>query len=372
MLLEFMTYIKGNRFTGRTPRLIRMFRPVVPLVLSRRTGMVAATIPKIQKAILINETGSYDVLKYQDYPVPSITNNEVLVKNRYAGVNFIEAYFRKGLYPSEKPLILGREASGIVVAKGNSVKNFEVGDKVAYLSAYAFAQYTSVDASGRIVKLPGGSDDGTLRLYAASLLQSLTALTFIDEAHNVKKGEFILNYAAAGGVGLILNQLLKERGAHIIAVVSTEEKLELAKQHGAEYGIIYSKEDIPSRVKEITKDQGVDAAFDSIGKVTFDSTIASLKRKGTFVSYGNASGPVAPFPLLKLAGNTKLVRPSVANYLVTNEEWRRYSQQLVSLLGSGKLKFNIYHVFPLGEYPKAAQLLEERKTTGKLVLEIPQ
>lgn len=334
--------------------------------------MATTTIPKTQKVILINDTGSYDVLKYQDHPVPSITDNELLVKNKYSGINFIESYFRKGIYPSEKPLILGRESSGTVVAKGNSVKDFDIGDKVAYLSGSAFAQYTKVDAAGKVVKLPKDANDETLKLYAAGLLQSLTALTFIDEAYNVKKGDFILNYAAAGGVGLILDQLLKERGAHTIAVVSTEEKLELAKKHGAEYGIISSKEDIVTRVKEITNNQGVDAAFDSIGKDTFETTISALKRKGTFVSYGNASGPVSPFPLTKLTGNIKILRPSLFSYIATSEEWKHYSREFVSLVSSGKLKINIGHVFPLSEYPKATQLLEERKTTGKLVLEIPQ
>lgn len=334
--------------------------------------MATTAIPKTQKVILINETGSYDVLKYQDYPVPSISDNEFLIKNKYSGINFIESYFRKGIYPSEKPSILGREASGTVVAKGNSVKNFDIGDKVAYISGSTFAQYTKINANGKVIKLPKDADDETLKLYAAGLIQALTALTFIDEAYNVKKGDFILNYAAAGGVGLILDQLLKERGAHTIAVVSTEEKLALAKKHGAEYGIVSTKEDIVARVKEITNNQGVDAAFDSVGKDTFETTIAALKRKGTFVSYGNASGPVSPFSLGKLTGNIKILRPTLFLYIATDEEWQHYSKEFVSLVSSGKLKINIGGVFPLSDYAKATQLLEERKTTGKLVLEIPQ
>lgn len=349
-----------------------MLRSSLSSAFTRRTAMATAAIPKTQKVILINETGSYDVLKYQDYPVPSIADSEFLVKNKYSGINFIESYFRKGIYPSEKPSILGREGSGTVVAKGKSVKNFEIGDKVAYTSGAAFAQYTKVDDNGKVVKLPKDADDETLKLYAAGLLQALTALTFIDEAYNVKKGDFILNYAAAGGVGLILDQLLSKRGAHTIAVVSTEEKLELAKKHGAEYGIISTKEDIVAKVREITNNKGVDAAFDSIGKDTFETTIASLKRKGTFVSYGNASGPVSPFSLNKLTGNIKILRPSLFFYVSTNEEWQHYSKEFVSLLNSGEIKINIGPVFPLSEYPKATQLLEERKTTGKLVLEVPQ
>lgn len=349
-----------------------MLRSSVSSVFRRKAAMATTTIPKTQKAIVINETGSYDVLKYQDYPVPSINENEFLVKNKYTGVNFIESYFRKGIYPSQKPLILGREASGTIVAKGNSVKNFDVGDKVAYLAGSAFAQYTKIGSNSRVVKLPKDSSDETLKLYAAGLLQALTALTFIDEAYTVKKGDFILNYAAAGGVGLIFDQLLKQRGAHTIAVVSTEEKLELAKKYGAEYGIISTKEDIVKKVKEITNNAGVEAAFDSVGKDTFETTLAALKKKGTFVSYGNSSGPVSPFSLTKLTGNIKLLRPTLFFYIDTDEEWQHYSKEFVSLISSNKLKINIGHVFPLSEYAKAAQLQEERKTTGKIVLEVPQ
>lgn len=348
-----------------------MLRKAISSVVNKRL-MTAVSIPKTQKVILINETGGYDVLKYQDYSVPSINANELLVKNKYSGINFIEAYFRKGLYPSEKPYILGREASGTIVAKGDNVKDFEIGDKVAYLSGSAFAQYTSVSAEGKVVKLPRDSSDETLKLYAAGLLQSLTALTFINEAHNVKKGEYILVYAAAGGVGLILDQLVSARGAHVIAVASTDAKIELAKKYGAEYGIVSTKEDIVAKVRDITKGQGVDAAFDSVGKDTFKTTVDALRSKGTFVSYGNSSGLVDSFALTSLPRNIKILRAGVFGYVATQEEWQHYSKKVVYLIDSKKLKINIGKVFPLSEYSEATKELESRKTTGKLVLDIPQ
>lgn len=335
--------------------------------------MTADSIPKTQKVVLIDGVGDYDVIKYQDSAVPSIGDNELLIKNKYAGINFIEAYFRKGIYPVQLPQILGREATGVVVAKGQSVKNFDIGDKVAYMSSSTFAQYTKYSSSGLISKLPSETTDDQLKVYAAALIQGLTALTFLDEAYKVKQGDYILLYAAAGGVGLLMDQLLKERGAHAIAVVSTEEKEELAKKFGAEYVINSSKEDILKRALEITNDKGVDAVFDSVGKDTFDISLNALKLKGSFVSFGNASGPVPPFALSRLSSkNIRLMRPTLFGYLAEPEDWDHYSKKLFELIDSGKLKIAITKTYPLSEYKIATQELESRKTTGKLVLEIPQ
>lgn len=337
------------------------------------TASTSFEIPKTQKVVLIDANGGYDVIKYQDNEVPPIGDNDLLIKNKYAGINFIEAYFRKGIYPTQLPQILGREATGVVVAKGQAVKDFDVGDKVAYLSGKTFAQYTKFSNSIAISKLPKDTTDEQLKLYAAALIQGLTALTFIDEAYKVKKDDYILVYAAAGGVGLILDQLLKERGAHTIAVVSTEEKAKLAKEYGAEYVIISSKEDVPTRVLEITGNKGVHAAFDSVGKDTFEATLSALRIKGTFVSYGNASGPVPPITISSLSSkNIKIVRPTLFNYIREPEEWQYYSHKLFDLIGSAKLKIKIHKVYPLSEYKPATQELEGRKTTGKLVLQIPQ
>lgn len=352
--------------------MIKYCRAVLTRAPNR--AMSSLQISRTQKVVLINETGDLDVIKYEDYPVPKIGANDILVKNRYAGVNFIESYFRKGIYPSEKPYILGREASGYVAAKGDQVTKFDVGDPVAYLSSSTFAQYTKFPENGNILKLPENSSDEELKLYAAALLQGLTALTFVEEAYEVKKDDYILVYAAAGGVGLMLDQLLKRRGAHTIAVVSSDEKASLARKNGAEFTINSSKEDILTRVREITHGKGVDAAFDSVGKDTFEVTLASIKRKGSFVSYGNASGPVPPFVISRLsAKNIKIMRPQLFGYLTEPEEWEHYSAELVKLISDQQNKFNvnIHQIYPLGDYKNAAKDLESRKTTGKLLLEIP-
>jgi NADPH2:quinone reductase len=336
--------------------------------------MSTFTIPSTQKAIRIHETGeSLDLLKYEDVPVPQISDDEILIKNKYAGVNFIEKYFRIGLYPSQKPYTLGREASGIVVQKGKNVSNFEVGDYVAYGSASTFAQYTKFNPSSKIYKLPKDTTDEKLQLYGALFIQGFTALTFINEAYKVEKGDYILVHAAAGGVGLLLTQLIKLKGAHVIATASTDEKLQLAEEAGAEYLINSTTDDIVKRVLEITGGKGVQASFDSIGKDTAQISLDSLARKGTFVSFGNASGAVPPLSISTLtAKNLKVLRPTVFNYLAEPEEWEHYSTELKNLVENGQLKVNIHKVYPLSEYKQAAADLEGRNTTGKLLLKIPE
>lgn len=340
---------------------------------SSMSSVSAASIPRTQKVILIHDVGDYDVIKYENYAVPSINDDEILIKNKFAGVNFVEAYFRKGIYPAQLPYLLGREATGVVVARGQRVSNFQVGDKVGYLSPATFAQYTKYPAVGKILKLPSNSSDEKLKVYTAALLQGLSALTFIQDAYEVKKDDYILLYAAAGGVGLIMTQLLKRKGAHTIAIVSNDEKRKLVEDFGAEYVINSSEESILDRVHQITSGRGVDAVFDSVGKDTFETSIDALKVKGTFVSFGNASGPIPPFLPTKLSPkNIKFVRPQLYGYIAESAGWKRYSEELIHLLESGELKILINKTYPLEAYQQAARDLESRKTTGKLVLEIPQ
>lgn len=330
---------------------------------------------KQQKVILFEENGeSLDVLQYKDVPVPTLVSpTDIIVRNRYSGINMIESYFRKGIYPTEKPYILGREASGEIVAVGSDVTEYHVGDKIAYLSGRTFAQYTKVDSkTTNIVKLKPDVTDEELKFYGGLLLQGLTALTFINEAYYVKKGDYILVWAAAGGVGKLLVQLISQRGAHVIAIASTDAKLKLAKELGADYVINSSNEDIAKRVHEITSGKGVQCSFDSIGKDSVDISIDSLARKGTFVSYGNASGPVPPFTISRLSPkNLKLLRPVLFGYISDPEDWKKYSTELLQLIEDKKLKVDITKVYPLSDYKDAAQDLEGRKTTGKLVLKIP-
>lgn len=338
--------------------------------------MSTTELPSTQKVILFEENSdSLDVLKYADFDTPHIASpNEIIIKNKFAGVNFIDSYFRKGIYPSEKPHILGKEAVGVVAAIGDNVTKFSVGDKVAYLSPSTFAQYTKLtDTHIQILKLDPNTSDESFKLYAASLLQGLTALPFIQEAYNVKKGDYILVWAAAGGVGQILTQLISQRGAHVIAIASTEEKLALAKKHGAEYLVNHITDDIVEKVNDITNGKGVNASFDSVGKDSAEISLAALARKGTFISYGNSSGLVAPLLLNRLsAKNLTVLRPQLMGYITTSEEWEHYVHLLFKIIDSGDLKIDILKTYPLSDYRLATSDLEGRKTTGKLVLEIIQ
>ncbi|SCU94406.1 LAFA_0F21638g1_1 [Lachancea sp. 'fantastica'] len=335
------------------------------------TNAVSATIPKVQKAWFFTENGGLDVLKYEDFPVPEVGDNDVLIKNRFAGVNFIESYFRKGIYSTEKPYVLGSEASGIVAAVGKNVSGLKVNDKVAYLGRGSLAQYTKVAGTSQVLKLPDTAKDEELKVYAASLVSVLTAMTFTKECYSIQKGDFALLYAAAGSAGIAFNQTLKKAGARVIAVASTDEKLKTAQEYGAEFLINSSKEDVLKRVLDITNGEGVSVAYDSVGKDTFDITLNALRRKGTFVSYGNASGPVEPFALSRLTPkNLKLLRPSLFGYLGAQEERDYYYKEFVSGLESGSLKIPIYKTYPLSEYKQATSELEARKTSGKSVVEI--
>ncbi|KAH3681553.1 hypothetical protein WICPIJ_007484 [Wickerhamomyces pijperi] len=334
----------------------------------------AMSIPETHKAIRFHETGeSYDVLKYESVPTPTPTSSEILIKNKYAGVNFIEKYFRIGLYPAKLPYTLGREAVGEIVSVGSEVEGYQVGDLIAYASASTFSEYTIINPSEnfRILNIPKNATDEQLQLYAAVFIQGFTALTFIEEAYAVKKGDYILVHAAAGGVGSLLTQLITRLGAHVIATASTPEKLALAKSNGAEFLINSVSEDITAKVLEYTSGKGVQASFDSVGKDTWDISFNSTARKGTIVSFGNASGAVPPISINILSGkNLKVLRPTVFNYIGTKEEWEYYSQKMLKLISSGELKFDISKIYKLEDYPKAAADLEGRKTTGKLLLSI--
>ncbi|QPG74797.1 hypothetical protein FOA43_002133 [Brettanomyces nanus] len=338
---------------------------------------IPSSIPSSQKVVLFNKTGGPEVLEYVDFAIPKIADNELLIKNRYAGINYIEGYFRTGLYPAKTPYVLGREATGVVVRVGSAVKGFQQGDKVTYLSGSTFAQYTKYPAVGNLIKLDAKADDEKMKLYSASLIQGLTALTFINEAYNVQPDDYILVTAAAGGVGLILDQLLsKQKKAHVIAIASTDAKLQKAKEAGAEYLLNSSKlsqDQLVAKIMEFTKNKGVSASFDSVGKDTAELSLAVLARKGTFVSFGNSSGAVPPLNISRLAKkNLKVLRPLLFGYIAEPEEFRYYLQKLFDLIDNKQLNISIYKVYPLSEYKTAVKELEGRKTSGKLLLEIPQ
>ena len=329
-----------------------------------------------QRVIRISANSpGYDVIEYAEVDTPKITKpNQVLVKNKYLGVNFIEAYFRKGDYPAQLPYTLGRDALGVVIGVGKDVTKYKVGDNVAYLQPGSFAQYVVFDDDKvQVIKLKSQLNDEEWKTFGLVLIQGLTAITFVEEAHKVEKDQYVLVWAAAGGVGQLLVQLLKLRGAKVIAIALTEDKLKLAQWLGADYLINSSKQDITAEVDKITNGAGVNLLFDSIGKVSFETLLAAVARKGSFVSYGNALGLVPTFSINRLLQkNIKLSRPTLFNYVATQPEWDHYLKQLVELIEGKKLKFDITKVYDLADYKQAAQDLEGRKTTGKVTLKIPQ
>lgn len=257
------------------------------------------SLPSTQKAVVVEKVGGPEVLELRtDYPVPVPQEGQVLVKNTISGINYIDTYFRSGLYPSSKPEILGREAAGTIVALGPNTENYnlQVGDRVVWLGTSGYAEYTAALAA-KTIKLPDGlsEEDAT-----ASFLNGLTALTLARETYEVKPGDWVLLHASAGGVGFLMTQILRAIGARIIGTAGGPEKVALVKSLGADHVIDYRSEagkDWVKTVKEITNGCGVDVVFDSVGRDTWEGSLEAVKRKGTIIWFGNSSGPVPPLPL---------------------------------------------------------------------------
>lgn len=333
-------------------------------------------IPEKQYASLMEATSeSTDVIQYKEIDTPQITGpHDLIIKNKYSGVNFLEVYFRKGLFPTDLPMIFGREATGVVVAVGSDVKDYKEGDKVLYMSPNTFAQYTKVDLSKnfQIHKLPENTPDEKLKLFGSVLIQGLTAITFATEAHPVKKGEYVAIWAAAGGTGLAFTQYVTALGGRVIAFASSDVKLKQAKDLGAEFLVNSLTDDIPKKISEITNGHGVDVIFDGVGRAAFEVNLEILAHKGTFVSFGTSSGTLPPLEALRLSTkNIRFLSPGVFGYVAAKEDWEKYITILIDQVNSGKLKYSI-ETYDLKDYAKATAALEARKTTGKLVLEIPQ
>ncbi|CCL98150.1 uncharacterized protein FIBRA_00144 [Fibroporia radiculosa] len=340
------------------------------------------SFPETIQAIAIDQNGDVDVLQKKVVPFPEHVPGNVIVKIQYAGVNFIDTYYRKGLYPAKSfPLVLGMEASGTIVGLPTDEKvladeqykkrMFKIGDKVAVNQSNVHAEYASVSWV-RVYPVP---ESVSLLTAGAALLQGLTALTFVTEAYNVKKGDYVFIHTIAGGLGLLFSQLSKDRGAIVIGTTSTPEKAELAKQHGADHVILYPVENTVDRVLEITNGEGVHVVYDGVGKDTFDNDFKLLRRKGTLVAVGNASGPAPPVaPLRLVEKNLALLRPSFMNYTVTPEETLYYGTELFKLITDGKLKINVFREYPFTtEGIREAQsdlTTRSGKTVGKLVIKI--
>ncbi|CAG8961619.1 hypothetical protein HYFRA_00006155 [Hymenoscyphus fraxineus] len=345
----------------------QFLRPLIYPTFPIRT-FIMPPLPKVMKGVLIEKTGGVEVLQYKtDLPVPSPKEGEILVRNEFIGVNYIDTYFRTGLYPAPKPEILGREAEGTVISIGSGNKyNIQEGSRVVWLGTSAYAEYSAVSAEKAYVlpeELPAG-------IGAAALLQGLTALTLIRESHPVQAGDFILVHAAAGGVGLWLCQLLKALGAHTIGTSSTQAKMDEATANGAEFMVNYKTEtDFVGKIKEITKGEGVRAVFDSTGKDQFENDLEVLARKGSLVSFGNSSGAVPPFVISRLAPKClKLLRPQLFGYISTREEYEKYCGELFDFILKDKMNVKIHETYPLADIQRAHTDIESRKTTGKLLL----
>ena len=318
-------------------------------------------------AIQAREAGGPDVLEAVDVEKPAAGSGQVLVRNAAIGLNFIDTYQRSGLYPVRFPAVLGQEAAGVVDALGDGVTRFKVGDRVAYsgqLGAYAEQQ---VVAAERAVALP---DAVSFEAAAASLLKGMTAEFLVLRCYPVQAGQTVLVHAAAGGVGTLLVQWLKTLGASVIGTVGSDAKAALARRLGCEQVILYRHEDVAARVREITGGAGVPVAYDSVGKDTFEATLKSLARRGMFVSFGNASGPVPAFEPLRLsrAGSLYLTRPTLFDYIATTAELDESAGQLFAMIASGKLEVEIGQRFKLADARAAHEALESRDTIGASVL----
>ena len=319
------------------------------------------------KVVRIHETGGPEVLRLDELELAPPGPGEIRLAQSAIGLNFIDTYQRSGLYPLDLPAVLGMEAVGVVEAVGDGVENVKEGDRVAYPmqpGAYAVARNVPAD---RVVAVPGTVDDQTA---AAMMLKGMTVEYLLERCFTVRKGQTILFHAAAGGVGLIACQWAKALGASVIGTVSTDAKAELAAEHGCDHAIVTSREDIAARVDEITGGKGVPVVYDSIGKDTFDASMASLAPRGMFVSFGQSSGPVASFNpgLLAQGGSLYYTRPSLANYIATRGDLEMSGRRLMEMVGSGKVKITVNQTYALDEIVRAHTDLEARKTTGSTVL----
>lgn len=325
------------------------------------------------QALQIERQGGPEVVQVVPIAAPTLPGSgSIIVRNEYAGVNMIDTYHYSGLYKLNTPIVIGQESAGVVEAVDPDVTSVKVGDKVVQYGGGSYTEKQLLEAE-RVVKIPDGIDTKTA---AASYLQGLTALTLLKEAHPVKKGDWILVTAAAGGVGLLLCQMGRAFGANVIAVTSTPEKCQLAKAHGAHHALQYNTSNPDayiSQILSITNNHGIDGIFDGVGKDTWESNFAIAARKATIVTFGNASGPVPEFAPLKLAAkNLKVARPTLFNYIATPQERESYSSELFHLIHSGKVKVNLHNVydFTTQGLQSAFADLKSRKTTGKLVVKI--
>ncbi len=322
------------------------------------------------KAIQVKETGGPEQMRLADVPVPQPGPKEALVKIAASGVNFIDVYFRMGLYKADLPMTLGNEAAGVVESVGPEVTEVRPGDRVAYAMARgSYAQYAVVPA-WQLVKVPDHTD---LNNAAAAMLQGMTAHYLTHSTFPLKPGHTCLVHAAAGGAGRLIVQMAKMRGARVLGTTSTEAKAELARQAGIDEVIFYTRQDFEAEVKRLTDGHGVDVVYDSVGAPTYMQGLNCLRPRGMMVLFGQSGGKVPPLDpaILNTKGSLFLTRPSLAHYAATREELLWRAGDVLGWVASGKLKLAIDRIYPLAQAAQAHRDLESRATAGKLLL-IPE
>jgi len=319
------------------------------------------------RAIRVHETGGPEMLRYDEVPAPEPAPDQVRVKVAATGLNYIDTYHRNGLYKLPLPFVPGGEFAGTVDAVGADVQGWSVGDRVATASGTGgYAEY-ALAPGDKLVRVPEGVE---LEMAAAVLLQGLTAHYLVTSTYPLKAGEHCLIHAAAGGVGLLLVQMAKRVGATVFGTVSTEEKAALARGAGADEVIRYTEERFAGRVRELTGGRGVDVVYDSVGASTYEGSLDSLRPRGMFVSFGNASGPVPPLAPLVLSskGSLFMTRPTLGHYIATQEELAWRAGELFAWLADGSLSVRVDRSYPLEQAADAHRALEGRETAGKVLL----
>jgi NADPH2:quinone reductase len=321
------------------------------------------------KAIVVSKHGGPEVLEWRDHEVGNPGPGEVRIRQEAVGLNFIDVYFRTGLYPAPQglPLVPGNEGAGVVTAIGEGVSLFKEGDRIAYAGPIgAYAQERVIEAT-KIVKVP---NDIALDVAASMMLKGMTAEYLLRRTYDVKPGDTILYHAAAGGVGLIVGQWAKALGATVIGTVGSSEKAELASANGYDHVINYRTEDFVERVREITGGKGADVVYDSVGKDTFPGSLDCLRPRGLWASFGQSSGPIEPFNIgiLSQKGSLYATRPTLFTYIATRPELEASANALFDVVSRGVVKIDINQRYPLAEAAQAHSDLEGRKTTGTTVL----
>lgn len=319
------------------------------------------------RAVRVREHGGPEALTIEDVDVPEPGSGEARVRIEAAGVNFIDVYHRTGQYSLETPATIGVEGAGVVDAVGPDVDDVQPGDRVAYaMQIGSYAEYAVVPA-WKLVPVPDGVDT---RQAGALMLQGMTAHYLTNDTYPLRSGETALVYAPAGGVGQLLVQLCKQKGARVIGVTSTEEKARTARDVGADEVVLYTEQEIEAEVSRITDDEGVDVVYESVGRATFDQSLNCLKPRGYCVLYGQASGAVDPLDpqTLNAKGSIFLTRPSLGHYAMSREEIRSRTDDLFNGVAQGELQVNVGRTFALGEAAEAHRHLEGRRSQGKLLL----